>query len=152
MLKQAWWTHLAIFNIETVFATHRSDEVQSLIKLCQVALVLPTNTAGCERGFSAQNRIKNALRNRLKGERLDVLITIDIQGPPSKDLTFLQLLMFGLEPTEDLVHVCLLVIKKGIEVYKGMPGGDSAVKCFEVWSMVIDLSLNVTRKKKSWHQ
>ena len=33
MLKQAWWTHLAIFNIETVFATHRSDEVQNLIKL-----------------------------------------------------------------------------------------------------------------------
>ena len=39
--------------------------------------------------------------------------------------------MFGLEPTEELV-VCLPVIKKGIEVYKGMPGRDSAVKCFEV--------------------
>ena len=28
--------------------------------------------------------------------------------------------------------VHLPVIKKGIEVYKGMPGWDSAVKCFEV--------------------
>ena len=106
MLKQAWWTHLAIFNIENMFATHHSDEVQNLIKLCQVALVLPTNTAGCERGFSPQNQIKNALRNRLEAERL----------PPSKDLTFLQPLMFGLEPTKELVHVRLPVIKKGIEV------------------------------------
>ena len=28
--------------------------------------------------------------------------------------------------------VRLPVIKKGIEVYKGMPGRDFAVKCFEV--------------------
>ena len=34
-----------------------------------------------------------------------------------------QPLMFGIE---------LTVIKKGIEVYKGMPGRDSAVKCFVV--------------------
>ena len=47
-----------------------------------------TNTAGCERGFSAQNQTKNALRNRLKAGRLDVLITIDIEGPPSKDFDF----------------------------------------------------------------
>ena len=32
-----------------------------------------------------------------------------------------QPLMFGLEITEELVHVRLPVIKKGIEVYKGMP-------------------------------
>ena len=47
-----------------------------------------TNTAGCERGFSAQNQMKNALRNRLKAERLDVLMTINIEGPPSKDFFF----------------------------------------------------------------
>ena len=47
-----------------------------------------TNTAGYERGFSAQNQIKNALRNRPKAERLDVLMTIDIEGPPSKDFDF----------------------------------------------------------------
>jgi len=59
-----------------------------LIKLSQLALALPTNTAGCKRGFRAQNRIKNALRNRLQGHRLDVLMTIDIEGPPSKDFDF----------------------------------------------------------------
>ena len=41
-------------------------------------------------------------------------------------------MIFGLEPTEELVHVRLPVIKKGIGVYKGMLGRDSAVKCFEV--------------------
>ena len=32
-----------------MLTTHLSDEVQNLIQLCQVALVLPNNTAGCER-------------------------------------------------------------------------------------------------------
>ena len=41
-------------------------------------------------------------------------------------------LMFGLELTEELVHVRLPVIKKGIEVYKGMQGRDSGMKCFVV--------------------
>ena len=88
-------SHIA--ELWKMLTTHHSNEVQNLIKLCQVALVLPTNMAGCERGFSAQNWIKNALRNRLKAERLDVCMTIDIEGPPFKDLTFLQPLMFGLE-------------------------------------------------------
>ena len=43
-----------------------------------------------------------------------------------------QPLMFGLELTEELVHVCLPAIKKGIELCKGMPGRDSAAKCFVV--------------------
>ena len=76
-----------IAELWKMFATHHSKEVQNLVNLCQVALVLPTNTAGCKRGFSAQNQIiiKNALRNRVKADRLDVLMTIDIEGPPSKD-------------------------------------------------------------------
>ena len=77
-----------IAELWKMLATHHSDEVQNLIKLFQVALVLPTNTAGCERGFGAQNQIKNALRNRLKADRLDVLMTTDIEGPHSKDFDF----------------------------------------------------------------
>lgn len=59
-----------IAELWKVMATHHRDEVQNLIKLSQLALVLPTNPAGCERGFSAQNRIKNALRNRLKSQQV----------------------------------------------------------------------------------
>ena len=40
--------------------------------------------------------------------------------------------MFGLELTEELVHVRLPVIKKGIEVCKGMQGRDSGMKCLVV--------------------
>ena len=46
-----------------------------------------------------------------------------IEAPPFKDFQ---------EPTEELVHVHLRVITKGIEVNKGMLGQDSALKCFEV--------------------
>ena len=104
-----------------MLATHHSDEVQNFIKLCQVALVLPTNMAGCERGFSAQNGVKNALRNRSKAERLDLLMTIDIEGPPFKNFDFSTALeVWARQTTEELVHVRLPVIKKGIEVYKEM--------------------------------
>ena len=77
-----------IAELWKMLATHHSDGVQNFIKLFQVALLLPTNTAGCERGFDAQNRINNALRNRFKAERLDVLTTIDIEGPPFQDFDF----------------------------------------------------------------
>ena len=50
-----------------------------------------------------------------------MLMTIDI-GHLSRTLTFLQPLMFGLEPTEELVHVYPPLIKKRIEVYKGILG------------------------------
>ena len=71
-------------------------------------------------GFTAQNQIKNALRNRLKAERLDVLMTIDIEGPPSKDFDFSTALDVSAR-TNRRISTCLPVIKKGIEVYKGMP-------------------------------
>ena len=50
----------------------------------------------------------------------------------SRTLTFLRPLVFGPEPTEELVHVRLPVIMKEIEVNKEMPGRDSAVKCFVI--------------------
>ena len=40
-------------------------------------------------------------------------------------------LMFGLEPTKELVYVRLPVINKGIAVFKEMPKWNSAVKHFE---------------------
>ena len=52
---------------------------------------------------------------------------VQILEPQLCSNSFLQPLMFGLEPTEELVHLRLPVIKKGIEVYKAMPGRDSAV-------------------------
>ena len=52
---------------------------------------------------------------------------VQILEPQLCSNSFLQPLMFGLEPTEELVHLRLPVIKKGIEVYKAMQERDSAV-------------------------
>ena len=50
-------------------------------------------------------------------------------------------LMFGLEPTEELVDVCLPVIKKEIALFKEMP----KYKAYDIKSSI--LCLNVIRKK-----
>ena len=57
-----------------------------------------------------------------------MLMTIDIEGPPSKDFDFSTALDIWARTNRRR----LPVIKKGIDVYKGMPGRDSTVKCFEV--------------------
>ena len=41
----------------------------NLIKLANLALIMPYQTADCERGFSCQNAIKCSKRNRLKADR-----------------------------------------------------------------------------------
>ena len=81
---ESTWQSLTC-HIENVFKQQKAFLLQIEARLNQKN---DTNTAGCETGFSAQNQINNALRNRLKAERLDVLMTIDIEGPPSKDIDF----------------------------------------------------------------
>lgn len=44
-------------------------------------LVLPISAAQCERGFSAQNRIKSKVRNSLHVSTLEDLIRISTEGP-----------------------------------------------------------------------
>jgi len=68
--------------------SHHAEEVPNLIRLAAIALVLPTNTAACERGFSAQNRIKDSSRCRLTPNRLNCLMTISIEGPDLKEFNF----------------------------------------------------------------
>lgn len=61
------------------------DLFQNIIVLAMIALTLTVQTAICERGFSTQNNIKNAHRNRLGEMQLRTLMTISIEGPPVKD-------------------------------------------------------------------
>ena len=60
-----------------------------------------------------------------------MLMTIDPEGPPSKDFDFSKALNVWAR-TNRRISTCLPVIKKGIDVYKGMPRRDSAVKRFAV--------------------
>ena len=62
-----------------IYMYHR-DSVPNLIKLANLALIMPYQTADCERGFSCQNAIKCSKRNRLKAESLNTLMTIKIEG------------------------------------------------------------------------
>ena len=59
------------------------DMFPQLSKLSTLADSVPVSTAECERAFSAMNRIKTELRNRLKTSTLDCLMRISIEGPPS---------------------------------------------------------------------
>lgn len=67
-----------------IFQFHK-DLFPNLIKLATIALTVPVQTAICERGFSVQNNIKTAHRNRLGDLRLRILMTISIEGPPIRD-------------------------------------------------------------------
>ena len=49
-----------------------------LWKLVQILLVLPLNTAACERGFSLMNIVKTNRRNRLSDELLDQLMVVSL--------------------------------------------------------------------------
>ena len=79
------WTKCKFVEL---LSTQHSEELPNIMKLAQTALVLPTNTGGCERGFSAQNRIENSTRNIQKSERLDYLMTTNIEGPSLKEFDF----------------------------------------------------------------
>ena len=57
-------------------------------KLAQICLILPVNTADCERAFSTMKRVKTPLRNRLNTKTLDALLRIRIEGPDRSDFDF----------------------------------------------------------------
>ena len=56
--------------------------------LLSIILILPVSSVPCERGFSAANRIKIKLRNRLIVQSLDILLRISIEGPPIEQFDF----------------------------------------------------------------
>ena len=54
----------------------------------RMTLLLPMSTADCERRFSALQRIKTDLRNRLSNKVLHYLLSISIEGPPPADFPY----------------------------------------------------------------
>lgn len=56
----------------------------------RLALIMPYQTADCERGFSCQNGIKTDKRNKLSKKHLNDLMTIKLQGAPLEDMDFHQ--------------------------------------------------------------
>ena len=67
-----------ILDLWTMMAKHHAEEFPNLIKLAALAVTCPLQTADCERGFSAQNRILTALRNRLSPETQNMLLSVKL--------------------------------------------------------------------------
>lgn len=66
---------------------HRAS-FPNLIKLAEIALVLPVHTADVERGFSAQNIILTAKRNRLLVATQNMLLKQKVEGTKIRDDNF----------------------------------------------------------------
>ncbi|XP_053286269.1 zinc finger protein 862 [Pleuronectes platessa] len=72
--------------------TSQYDELHQLYPnlslLSAIALTIPVASVNCERDFSAMNRIKTDLRNRLQGKSLTACMKISINGPPVSKFNF----------------------------------------------------------------
>ncbi|XP_071098775.1 zinc finger protein 862-like [Haliotis cracherodii] len=75
-------------NLWTLVNKYHREEFPNMIKLAQLALTLPVHTAGCERGFSAQNTILVPLRNRLLPATQDAIIRVKVEGKKLEDVNF----------------------------------------------------------------
>lgn len=77
-----------IFVLWKILFKHHRQELKNIIKLAELALIAPLQTADCERGFSTQNEIKTADRNRLSANRLSVLMRIAMNKQSIADFDF----------------------------------------------------------------
>ena len=68
----------SLANLWGMLAMYHRDQFPTLIKLASFALTCPAQTADCERGFSAQNRIMTCLRNRLLPETQNKLLLVKL--------------------------------------------------------------------------
>ena len=62
----------------TEFCRRHAPTLGQIWILLAIAATLPASTAGCERGFSTQNRLKTKLRNRLPEGKLELLMRLSI--------------------------------------------------------------------------
>ncbi|XP_060777194.1 zinc finger protein 862-like isoform X1 [Neoarius graeffei] len=61
------------------------EDYKNILELVHMMLVLPISAAQCERGFSAQNRIKNSKRSCLAVSTTEDLMRISLEGPSLED-------------------------------------------------------------------
>ena len=59
---------------------NHKDSLPNLMTLANLALIMPYQTADCERGFSCQNGIKTSRRSRMEEETMNTLMTIKVEG------------------------------------------------------------------------
>ncbi|KAL4008878.1 hypothetical protein ACER0C_002730 [Sarotherodon galilaeus] len=77
-------TYLSLWELMLTREPYCS-EYKNILHLVHIMLVLPVSAAVCERGFSAQKRIKSDTRASLHSETVDDLIRISVEGPSLED-------------------------------------------------------------------
>lgn len=60
--------------------THHKDDFPNLFILARLALTTSVHTAGCERGFSVQNRILTTYRNKLAVETQRKIMSVKLSS------------------------------------------------------------------------
>ena len=78
LVKEHMYPNDSLSRLWQIIYKHHKDNFPNLFQLARLALIIPLQTADCERGFSRQNLIKDAQRNRLSGERLTKLMRISL--------------------------------------------------------------------------
>ena len=76
------------YSFAITFLQIHSEMYPQISHLLSILVILPVSSVPCERGFSAANRIKTKLRNRLMVQSLDILLRISIEGPPIEQFDF----------------------------------------------------------------
>ena len=70
------------------YGAKHEDQYPNVAAATKRLLVAPVSTVDCERGFSRQNHIKTAIRNRINIDNLDNLMMMSIEGPDRKKFNF----------------------------------------------------------------
>lgn len=78
----------SIYILWKLISKYHKDMFPNILKLAELALIAPLQTADCERGFSAQNDIKSSDRNRLSANRLNKLMRISLHKVQIADFDF----------------------------------------------------------------
>ncbi|KAJ8042608.1 hypothetical protein HOLleu_09403 [Holothuria leucospilota] len=79
-------SHLRGGNMRRIYEdVAKCSDLGVISQLVKILLVIPSNTALCERGFSACNHLKTKLRNPLMNESLNALLRIVLNGPAMVD-------------------------------------------------------------------
>ena len=88
IVMQEMYPRTSIKDLWKMIFTYHQDTFPNMLVLARLALIMPYQTADCERGFSCQNGIKTSRRNRLQEKHLNDLMTIKIEGPRLEDMVF----------------------------------------------------------------
>ena len=70
------------------YGAKHDEQYPTIAKAARRLLVSSVSTVDCERGFSRQNLIKTAIRNRINLDNLENLMMISIEGPDRKKFDF----------------------------------------------------------------